>query len=268
VADAEGIADRLGQSEARMATIAAQGREARDQLAAHLRDLITALADGRETLSGADADIRALTTSSERLRDLLDAAAAHGREGLPTMLANSEARVRTLNETIAELITVADSAGRQGDEASARLIDATTELRTRLGDVAERQANAGADAVAHLGHLEAIDDRLREILELGGQLSDHARADFTQTLGALVRSMTETGATAFDRALRNAAAQTAGRIEQAAAHAVGVGSEAASQLRTEIAQVEALTAALEARIAAAQTRAQVPPDRDFAGAPR
>ncbi len=261
---ADAMSTRLVQSESRMTAIVAQGRNARDDLATHLRDLIASLADGREALSGVDGDVRALITSSERVRDLLGSAAALARDEVPFVLADGEAQLRALHDAIAALRVAAGEADELGGQISGRLVGAAADASQKLGEIGERQSRASADAVAHLGHLEAIDERLGTIIETGERLSDQARDEFAETLSAIVRDMTASGASAFDRALRNAAAETSGRLEQAAAHAAGVGGEAAHQLRTEIAQVERQTAALEARVAAALARTEAPLDRDFA----
>jgi hypothetical protein len=64
--------------------------------------------------------------------------------------------------------------------------------------------------------------------------------------------------------MRTKAAEIGGRLEQAAAHAAGVGREAAQQLADEITRVDTLANALEQRVADARAAAQTPVDNDLA----
>jgi hypothetical protein len=69
---------------------------------------------------------------------------------------------------------------------------------------------------------------------------------------------------ALERALRNETAATLGKMEQAAAHASGVGREAAVQLRDQLVKVNELTGNLEQRISRAREMAEEQVNNDFA----
>jgi len=68
----------------------------------------------------------------------------------------------------------------------------------------------------------------------------------------------------LERALRNETAATIGKLEQAAAHASGVGREATIQLRDQLVRVNELTGNLEQRVARARELAEEQVNNDFA----
>ena len=69
---------------------------------------------------------------------------------------------------------------------------------------------------------------------------------------------------ALERALRNESAATIGKLEQSAAHASGVGREAAIQLRDQLVKVNELTGNLEQRVMRARELAEEQVNNDFA----
>ncbi len=68
----------------------------------------------------------------------------------------------------------------------------------------------------------------------------------------------------LERALRNEVAATLGKLEQSAAHASGVGREAAIQLRDQLVKVNELTGNLEQRVSRARELAEEQVNNDFA----
>jgi hypothetical protein len=71
-------------------------------------------------------------------------------------------------------------------------------------------------------------------------------------------------ASSIERAMRNQTAEIAGHLEQSAAHAAGLAKEAATQLRSQMAQVDTLAENLERRVTEARARAEEQVDNDFA----
>jgi len=87
--------------------------------------------------------------------------------------------------------------------------------------------------------------------------------DSAHSIQTLADQLATTSGEALERSMRLKAAEMAGKLEQAAAHATGVSSAAAEQLAKSIAQVDTLAGHLEARIAAARDNAQDKVDQDF-----
>ena len=84
------------------------------------------------------------------------------------------------------------------------------------------------------------------------------------SISALAERLGEESGAAIDKAMRARAAEAAGQLEQAAAHAAGVSREAAIQLRDQLAKVNELAGNLERRVAQARDRAEEQVDNDFA----
>jgi len=80
----------------------------------------------------------------------------------------------------------------------------------------------------------------------------------------LAEQLASSSGEALERTMRLRASEIAGRLEQAAAHAVGVSSEAAQQLTERLGAVNDLATNLETRIADARAVAQENLDDDFA----
>lgn len=84
------------------------------------------------------------------------------------------------------------------------------------------------------------------------------------SISALAARIGEESGEAIDRAMRARAAEVAGQLEQATAHAAAVSREAAMQLRDQLAKVSELTGHLEQRVAHARAKAEDQVDNDFA----
>lgn len=81
---------------------------------------------------------------------------------------------------------------------------------------------------------------------------------------ALAQTIGGEAVEALERSLRSEAAATIGKLEQAAAHASGVGREATIQLRDQLVRVNELTGNLEQRVAHARELAEEQVNNDFA----
>jgi len=82
-------------------------------------------------------------------------------------------------------------------------------------------------------------------------------------MSALATGIGSEAVDVLERALRNETSSTLGKLEQSAAHASGVGREAAIQLRDQLVKVNELTGNLEQRVMRARELAEEQVNNDF-----
>lgn len=274
----EATSIRLAQAEARIEAITIADSALASNMDARLDVLERRLTD-------TDRALEKLTNSSVRLLELIQASAQHSREQLPAAIAASEdqliaheARVQALRGAVEEAReTGAALAGHV--EAAQQTVLATTGAVHALHDGLDLRLAGQGEAISALrGRLDDLSDEVERIAthtggEVGTSLArlgnavrealDSIENDGAARVSALSDQLSgETGA-ALERAMRLKASEITGQLEQAAAHALGVSREAAHQLRDQIAEVDAMAAALATRVADAREAAQDRIDSDF-----
>ncbi|MFT4026393.1 MAG: ATPase [Novosphingobium sp.] len=280
------IAAQLAEFAERMREVAACGETAENTIAASLQTLAARLGESQEVLSGTDAAILRLTDSSVRLLELIQASATHAKVDLPQALSAGEQRLEAAETRAFLLRDLATEAATQGDALSNHVLltqhtlsEAMKRLDTLhggIGEKAEVHANRLADLQSALDRLHSGSAALTEqaegalraaIAELLGAARDAVASIETGSAAAVAkvaRQLGEDSAQVLDKVMRTRAAETAGQLEQAAAHAAGVSREAAIQLRDQLAKVNELVGNLERRVAHARERAEEKVDNDFA----
>jgi hypothetical protein len=260
----EAIIARLSQCEERMAEIAAHGGQVGARLTGELHALTEGLAQSRATLAATNGDVVALSDTTAQLLEGLRAASAHSRDELPAAIDQGAARFADLADQNTRLLATLADAQQQGESLSGLMQKSGGQLLADFGEIAALQSSANDKAGAHGEQLAALLATLGTLDEANEYVLAKARGEFAETLSQLARQLGDASADALGRALRVGTAQTAGKLEQAAAHAVGVSSEAALQLRDEVDRIAELTSGIEARLAKARTRAETRIDQDFA----
>jgi len=260
----ETIAARFAQCEDRLSEIAAHGGQVGARLTGELQALTDGLGDSRAALAAANGEVVALGEAGATLIELLRATSAHSRDDLPAAMQESIDRFAALAQENARLLNTLAEARQQGESLAGLLQHSGTGLLANFSEIAALQTGANDKAGEHAAQLDGLKEALASIEEGNDRLLAKARGEFAETLTALTQQLAEASATALERALRAGVAETAGRLEQAASHAVGVSSEAGLQLRTEIARVDELASGIEARVADARHRAETQVDHDFA----
>lgn len=280
------IAQRLEQFAKRMDEIAAHGSNAEATLTASLTTLAEKLVASSEALASSDRQISELTDGSVRLLELIRASVDHSAKDLPqaigageARLAQLEARAMALRSTVAEaeahgaklsdyVIESGEAVASAQAEAeklhrdlsarSAQQLAAITEINRTLQDVRSESGAVAALAQDQLSAaIEQLNGAARTAVASIEEMSASAIAKLAQRIGD------ETGE-AIDKAMRLRAAEAAGQLEQAAAHASGISREAAIQLRDQLAKVNELAGNLERRVAHARSKAEEQVDNDFA----
>ena len=266
---------RLAQAEARIEALTV----ADSSVAAAMEVRLDTL-DRR--LSETDTALEKLTDSSVRLLELIQSSASHSREQLPAalqageeLLAAHEERVKALREAVEA--TRADGTALAGQIAQAQ--SGLGDIATLHNTVAGQFKDHDEALVALNGKLAALEaDTTRIATEARDELdsavtalTDAARLaiqsienDGAKQVAALADQLSNSSGAALERSMRIKASEIAGRLEQAAAHAIGVSSEAADQLTRRLGAVDELTTHLEARVAAAREIAEDRIDHDFA----
>jgi hypothetical protein len=270
----EATSIRLAQAEARIEAITIADHAVASGMDVRLDAL-------ERRLSETDRALERLTDSSVRLLELIQASAQHSREQLPAALAASESQLASHEQRVLNLRLAVDATRDTGEALADRLTAAhhTTLSLDALHDGLDHRLARQGEAIATLR--ARLDELTAEITHIatrtGGEVSSAlvALSDAVRVaLGAiesegalrvsdLADQLSNEGGAALERAMRLKASEITGQLEQAASHALGVSREASHQLRDQIAEVDAMAAALEARVADARAAAQDKTDSDF-----
>ncbi|MDD3798003.1 MAG: ATPase [Novosphingobium sp.] len=283
---AHALTARLGELEAQVEQIAAQGGTVREELTSALGELSATLAKSREALAGTDKAIASLTDDSIRLLEIIQAGAQHSVEDLPAAIATAERRLTGLADGVESLGLMINEANEKGRSLSDYVIAAQRDGHAAMNETEHLHAALAARNEEHAARIAQLRAELAALGEESEALATHREQQLRGVLDALseaTRSVVaeleensadaaaklaerigEDSAAAIDRAVRNRTAEAVGQLEQAAAHASGVSREAAVQLRDQLAKVGELTAHLENRVAHARQRAEEQVDNDFA----
>ncbi|MDE2595302.1 MAG: ATPase [Sphingomonadales bacterium] len=282
---ADALGERLETFAARMQEIAGHGSQAEATLAASLGTLTEKLAGSREALSGTDASVAALTDSSVRLLELIQASVQHSREDLPQAIATGETRLEELERRAFALRDAVDEAGKRGEALSSYVIDTRETLGSAGSELEALHVRLAESAVSHAAALEGIQQSLESTQRDSNRIAAEAQVKLRGAIGeleatargvaktieaisadqiaVLANKLGEESGAAIEKAMRARAAEAAGQLEQAAAHAAGVSREAAIQLRDQLAKVNELAGNLETRVSQARQRAEEQVDNDF-----
>lgn len=286
VAQGEAMSERVAELTRAVGAAGAAGETARANLGGALDGLARQLEEKRAALAATEAEMAQLTDSSVRLLEILQSGARTCREeltgaigGANTALENVEARA----DKVAALMLRSTQAGSDLSDYLLQTRDGIDAAEVAIASFKSRLAEETEDVLARLQGLRAGFARLAEesgTLALGTQesLRDALAALETAITGAfatldegarermlgLANRLGGEAVEALERSLRNETAATLGALEQSAAHASGVGREAAIQLRDQLVKVNELTGNLEQRVTRARELAEEQVNNDFA----
>lgn len=275
----EGYERQLGE-------IAERSQDVQAGIAASLGAIRSDAGEAQELLSGTEGTLSDLTNASMRLLDLVRSSAATSKTELPEALTRSEQRLADMHESISGLRGALEDAADRSEIISGRIDGSGTALQALIAEIDglygtledrdERQRDAISAMRSALADLdkesEAIARKAQaELTEAIDRLSASVRmavTDIDETgtaaISSLAAKLGQESAETLDRVMRAKAAEASGQLEQAAAHAAGVGREAAVQLRDQLAKINELVGNLEQRVAHARDRAEEQVDNDFA----
>lgn len=286
VALGQDITATLAEFGTRIGEIRDHGADASQSLAESLAKLNDRLIASREALSGTGAQIATLTDDSVRLLELIQASYRNSSEELPTAIGLSEDKLVMLENRGTALRDALGEAARQGEALSSYVYATRDSIENTSRDMAAMNAGFDASNAAYIAAIEAARSSLHGLRNDGEQVAQLAREELSNAIEALtvaaraafvdlegqsaasVKALAERlgaeSAQAIDKAMRERAAEVAGELEQATAHAAGISREAALQLRDQLAKVNELAANLERRVTHARERAEEQVDNDFA----
>jgi hypothetical protein len=261
------------------------GETARATLESALETIAAQLADKRAALAATEAQIAQLTDGSVRLLEILQSGARICREDLAGAILGANEALEGVEARAGTVETLMLRSAQAGSDLADYLLKTRAEIDTTEIAVAAFKsslADGTDDALARLQGLRGFFVRLADdVGTLGGTTQEQllAALDSIETAinkafaaldeGARERVLALAGTLgteaveALEKALRNETATTLGKLEQSAAHASGVGREAAIQLRDQLVKVNELTGNLEQRITRARELAEEQVNNDF-----
>ncbi|TRD12555.1 ATPase [Erythrobacter insulae] len=286
VEHSQSITAQLEQLNALIGRVSEQGETTRDQLTGGLDELDAKIQAKREALLETDAQLNSLTDKSIRLLEIIQSGAKHSREDLPDAIKVAVEELGGLETRATALSGVMFRTGQHGSELGNQLIKTQESVTETDSAIELLQAKLDKQSEETLAKLTTLKGALSDITEQGEtfagetqqglrealeQLETATEATFAaldegarEKVTALANDIGKDAVEALERSLRSHSAETIGKLEQAAAHASGVGREATVQLRDQLVKVNELTGNLEQRIADAQEKAEERINNDFA----
>jgi hypothetical protein len=286
LAHGEAIAERMEELGKLMASIGQQGEAARSSLGAGLGSLGELLAGKRTALAETEAQLASLTESSIRLLEIIQSGARATREDLPAAIQAADAALTTTEGRAEKVNQLMLRSSQQGSDLSDYLVRTRAEIDAAEIAIAGFKTQLAEEAEDALARLQGLRGGFARLAQDSGALATETQEQLRAALGTLEGAIAQAFATldqgarekttalaadiggeavaALERSLRSESAAAIGKLEQAAAHASGVGREATIQLRDQLARVNELTGNLEQRIARARELAEEQVNNDFA----
>lgn len=286
VAHGETMAERVSQLGRVIAEVDQTGTAARDNLGAGLGTLGQVLADKRAALAATEAQIAGLTDSSVRLLEILQSGTRTCREDLGEAIDGANEALEGVEARAGKVEALMLRSTQSGSDLSDYLLRTRAEIDTAEIAIAGFKSRLAEDTEDALARLQGLRGGFARLAEESGALATGSQEALRASLGTLEGAIEQAFATldegarekimtlaaglgaeavgVLERALRNESAATLGKLEQAAAHASGVGREAAIQLRDQLVKVNELTGNLEQRVTRARELAEEQVNNDFA----
>lgn len=285
VAQGDAMAAQVGQLSLRIEEAGQAGDTARAKLSAPLDTLARQLADKRAALAQTETEMAQLTHNSVRLLEILQSGARICRDDLGEAIGSAGHALEAVEQRAGDVDAVMVRSASAGRDLSGYLLQTRAEVaeaERAITGLRAQLAEGSDDALARLQGLKggyarlaadssaaanATQETLRTAL---GELETAITGAFAtldegarSRLLGLAETLGQDAVEALERALRNQTAATLGKLEQSAAHASGVGREAAIQLRDQLVKVNELTGNLEQRVARARDLAEEQVNNDF-----
>ncbi|WP_416228277.1 ATPase [Qipengyuania sp. ASV99] len=286
VAQSTAMTQQLEALQGLILEVSTNSDSAREGLVSGIGTLGEQLAQQRAALSETEERIAGLTDASIRLLEIIQSGAKHSREDLPKAIETASNTLGTVEQRAAGLSGAMFVAHQKAEGLGDYLIE--TQAKIELADnsiqsLQARLAEQSEEALARLQGLRGGFTRLTELSDsFAGEAQDRLREGLSaleqataaafaaleegarERVGALAGAISKEAVSEIEKSLRNDTAETVGKLEQAAAHASGVGREATAQLRDQLAKVNELTINLEQRIARSRELAEEQVGNDFA----
>lgn len=286
VAQGELMAARVGELGRLIGEVGETSDAAQASLGAGLGSLTQQLADKRAALAATERQLADLTDGSVRLLEILQAGARTCRDELTTAIGGANNALEGVEQRAGTVEGLMLRSTQAGSDLSDYLLRTRSEIDAADSAVAEFNARLSQQAEEALARLQGLRGGFARLVEESSALAGDTQEALREALGAveaaiaqafktldegarekarvLAESIGSEAVQVLERALRNESAATIGKLEQAAAHASGVGREAAIQLRDQLVKVNELTGNLEQRVMHARELAEEQVNNDFA----
>lgn len=285
VAEGDAMAARVAELGRLIDQVTASSAAARDSLGTGLGTLEQQLAAKRAALAETEAQLAQLTDGSVRLLEILQSGNRTCREDLNTAIGGAAAAIEGAEARARQVEGLMLSSAQSGSDLSDYLIKTRAEIDAADIAIADFRARIAAETEEALSRLQGLRGGFVRLAEDSGTLATGTQDSLREALGTLETAIEQTFGTldhgarerlpalastlaaeaveALERTLRNETAATLGKLEQSAAHAAGVGREAAIQLRDQLVKVNELTGNLEQRVTRARELAEEQIGNDF-----
>ncbi len=286
VVQGEAMTERVSELGRVLAEIDRTSSAARESLGAGLGTLAQQLGEKRTVIAATEAQLLQLTDSSVRLLEILQSGARTCHEDLSTAINGANTALEGVEARADKVEALMLRSTQAGSELSDYLLRTRAEIDTAEIAIAGFKSHLAEETEDALARLQGLRGGFARLAEESGTLAAETQDSLRASLSALETAITRAFATldegarekmlalannlggeaveVLERALRNEAAATLGKLEQSAAHASGVGREAAIQLRDQLVKVNELTGNLEQRVMHARELAEEQVNNDFA----
>lgn len=286
VAQSATMTEQIEKLTALISAADTQGKNTNEALSSGLAALETQLEDKREQLRNAETEIAELTESGVRLLEIIQSSARFSREDLPEAMSGALGTLTDVESRAEEVSTLMLATNEKAEALSNYLIEARGKVDDNDESIEALQAKVREQSEETLAQINGLQIGLAQLSEqsegLASKTQDELRMSITkleeaskevfetldngtrEKVDALAGSLSERAVAELERAMRNNSEEAVGKLEQAAAHASGVGREATAQLRDQLAKLNELTVNLEQRIARARELAEEQVNNDFA----
>ncbi len=285
VAHGETLTARAGELGAQIAAIDSSAATVSANLGSGMSTLAQQLDQKRAALVATEAQLAQLTDSGVRLLEILQSGARTCETDLTQAIGGASGALEEVEARAGKVEALMLRSTAAGSDLSDYLLRTRADIdaaEVAIAGFKSRLAEDSEDALARLQGLRGGFARLaEESATLAGETQDALR----EALAALETAINQAFATldggtrdkartlaeslgaeaveVLERSLRNETAATLGKLEQSAAHASGVGREAAIQLRDQLVKVNELTGNLEQRVTRARELAEEQVNNDF-----
>jgi hypothetical protein len=286
VAHGEAIAAQLETFGALLGKISQHGDTARTSLSSGFDDLDEKLSAQRIGLAETEARLAQLTESGVRLLEIIQSGARTSRDDLQQAIAAADDRLESVKNRSGEVNQLMLRTSEQAGDLSDYLLKTRAEIDAADEAIAGFRTRLAEQSDDTLARLQGLRGGFAQLAEESGTLADDTQERLRAALAALENAIAQAFVTldngvrekaavlaealggetvqVLERTLRNETAATMGKIEQAAAHASGVGREVVIQLRDQMVRVNELTGNLEQRVSRARELAEEQVNNDFA----
>jgi hypothetical protein len=286
VAHGEAIAAQLDRFGSLLSAISQAGSTARSSLSDGFDELSDKLAAKRVALAETEARLAQLTESGLRLLKIIQSGARTTREDLQQAIGTASDSLTGIESRAGKVNQLMLRTSASGNDLSNYLVKTRVEIGAADEAIAGLRARLAEQSDDALAKLQSLRSGFARLAEESGTLAGETQEQLRTALAALETAIAQAFATldegarektatlassigtdavqVLERTLRNEAAATVGKIEQAAAHASGVGREVVIQLRDQLVRVNELTGNLERRILRGRELAEEQVNNDFA----